>query len=237
VASFLSDEWLAELAEALRREPRLADGPQLLLGQVVTDIPELENAAEVRYTIRLGGGEPAAVFPGEVSDAQVTLVEDYETARALATGTAAASMLAAGRVKVRGDATALMAAQEQLAALGDALGALALGTHFPEVGTAVAGGPVIEQALITVAAERAEEFVAAFPAAREVIESAPGCESVRLLRGVENPATFLLLVRWRTLEDHTVEFRESPLFTQWRAIVGPFFAAPPSVEHFVAADR
>ena len=31
-------------------------------------------------------------------------------------------------------------------------------------------------------------------------------------------------------EDHTVGFRQGPLFPQWRAIVGPFFAQPPVVE-------
>jgi len=29
-----------------------------------------------------------------------------------------------------------------------------------------------------------------------------------------------------------VAFRGGPLFAEWRAIVGPFFAAPPVVEHF-----
>ena len=42
----------------------------------------------------------------------------------------------------------------------------------------------------------------------------------------------MLQIFWDTLEDHTVGFRQSPLFTEWRAIVGPFFAAPPHVEHF-----
>jgi hypothetical protein len=40
------------------------------------------------------------------------------------------------------------------------------------------------------------------------------------------------MIFWDTLEDHTVHFRQSPAFAQWRAIVGPFFAAPPVVEHF-----
>jgi len=42
----------------------------------------------------------------------------------------------------------------------------------------------------------------------------------------------VLQIFWDTLEDHTVGFRGSSLFTEWRAIVGPFFAAPPHVEHF-----
>jgi hypothetical protein len=40
------------------------------------------------------------------------------------------------------------------------------------------------------------------------------------------------MIFWDTLEDHTMAFRGGPLFAQWRSIVGPFFAAPPVVEHF-----
>ena len=40
------------------------------------------------------------------------------------------------------------------------------------------------------------------------------------------------MIYWETLEDHNVAFRGGPLFAEWRAIVGPFFAKPPAVEHF-----
>ena len=56
-------------------------------------------------------------------------------------------------------------------------------------------------------------------------------------RGVESPDRYILQIFWDTLEDHTVGFRESPLFTEWRAIVGPHFAAPPAVEHFELAFK
>jgi hypothetical protein len=45
------------------------------------------------------------------------------------------------------------------------------------------------------------------------------------------------MIFWDTLEDHTVGFRNGPLFAQWRAIVGPFFAAPPVVEHFTLLGK
>ena len=41
-----------------------------------------------------------------------------------------------------------------------------------------------------------------------------------------------MVIRWKTLEDHTVGFRTSPLFAEWRALVGPYFAEPPSVKHY-----
>jgi hypothetical protein len=47
----------------------------------------------------------------------------------------------------------------------------------------------------------------------------------------------LLQIFWTTLEDHTVGFRESSAFTEWRAIVGPFFASAPVVQHFDLVDK
>ena len=65
-----------------------------------------------------------------------------------------------------------------------------------------------------------------------VISRARGCKGWKVNKGVESPERYLLMVFWQTLEDHTVHFRGGPLFAEWRAIVGPFFAAPPVVEHF-----
>lgn len=51
-------------------------------------------------------------------------------------------------------------------------------------------------------------------------------------RGIEFPERYILQIFWDKLEDHTVAFRQGPLFSEWRAIVGPFAVAPPAVEHF-----
>lgn len=68
-----------------------------------------------------------------------------------------------------------------------------------------------------------------------VISRASGFKGAKVNRGIENPERYILQIFWETLEDHTVAFRGGPLFTEWRAIVGPFFAAPPQVEHFTLA--
>lgn len=65
-----------------------------------------------------------------------------------------------------------------------------------------------------------------------VASRARGFKGYKVNRGIESPERFVLMIFWETLEDHTVHFRQGPLFTEWRAIVGPFFAAPPVVEHF-----
>lgn len=65
-----------------------------------------------------------------------------------------------------------------------------------------------------------------------VITQAKGVRSFSVNRGIESTERYVLQIVWDTLEDHTVGFRQSDAFTQWRAIVGPFFAGPPTVEHF-----
>ena len=65
-----------------------------------------------------------------------------------------------------------------------------------------------------------------------VIGNAHGFQGYKVNKGIENTERYVLQIFWDTLEDHTVGFRESPAFAEWRAIVGPFFAAPPVVEHF-----
>ena len=49
---------------------------------------------------------------------------------------------------------------------------------------------------------------------------------------VERENVYMFEIQWATLVDHTIGFRESDLFPKWRAIIGPFFASPPQVEHW-----
>ena len=67
---------------------------------------------------------------------------------------------------------------------------------------------------------------------KTVISHAKGFQGFKVNKGIESPERYILQIFWATLEDHTVGFRESAAFTEWRTIVVPFFAAPPNVEHF-----
>ena len=91
---------------------------------------------------------------------------------------------------------------------------------------------ILEHALITIRPDSHREFEAALTKARDVISAAEGFGSLQLLRGVEFPDRYLLLVEWATLEDHTVGFRESPAFAEWRSHIGPFFQSQPEVDHY-----
>lgn len=65
-----------------------------------------------------------------------------------------------------------------------------------------------------------------------VLSKATGFRKYEVRRSIETPERYMLLIHWDTLEDHTVGFRSSPAYGQWRASVGPFFVQPPFVEHF-----
>ncbi|MFD2719600.1 antibiotic biosynthesis monooxygenase family protein [Hymenobacter monticola] len=91
---------------------------------------------------------------------------------------------------------------------------------------------ILEVALFDIVPGRETAFEEQFAQAELVISQASGYVRHELQRGIETPTKYVLLVRWQTLEDHTEGFRQSALFTQWRALIGPFFATPPAVEHF-----
>ena len=97
---------------------------------------------------------------------------------------------------------------------------------------------ILEVADIRIQAGRQAEFDAAIQRGlNTVISRAKGFKGWKVNKGVESPERYLLMIFWETLEDHTVAFRESPQFAEWRAIVGPFFAAPPVVEHFTLLGK
>ena len=64
-----------------------------------------------------------------------------------------------------------------------------------------------------------------------LFQRAKGCRGMELQRSVEKPSRYRLFVSWETLENHTVDFRNSPDFQEWRKLVGHCFASPPEVEH------
>jgi heme-degrading monooxygenase HmoA len=92
---------------------------------------------------------------------------------------------------------------------------------------------VVEIAEIRVRPEDKAAFSEAIArAVATVLSKAAGYRGHAVYACQETPGRFVLRVDWDTLEAHTVGFRQSPAFADWRAIIGPFFAQPPMVEHF-----
>lgn len=90
---------------------------------------------------------------------------------------------------------------------------------------------ITEIAQLTIDPARATEFEAAVAQAVPHFRAAEGCHSLSLERVVEDPARYLLVVRWQSVEHHTEKFRNSESFQAWRKLAGPFFVKPPIVEH------
>jgi len=90
---------------------------------------------------------------------------------------------------------------------------------------------VLEIAQIDVIPGMEEEFEAGVKKAAPIFGRAKGCKGMELQRGVEQPGRYRLFVKWDTLENHTVDFRGSADFQEWRKLVGHCFAEAPQVEH------
>jgi heme-degrading monooxygenase HmoA len=92
--------------------------------------------------------------------------------------------------------------------------------------------PILEVAILNVRASAGDEFEAAFREASAIISSMPGYISHELRRCVEVSNRYILLVHWRSLEDHTVGFRQSPGYQRWRSLLHHFYDPFPTVEHY-----
>ena len=90
---------------------------------------------------------------------------------------------------------------------------------------------ITEIADFAVLPDKQEQFADAVREGLALAAQSSGFRGARLTRSIETPTRFVLFIEWDSVEAHTVGFRESELFPQWRAIVGPFFDGPPTVEH------
>jgi heme-degrading monooxygenase HmoA len=91
---------------------------------------------------------------------------------------------------------------------------------------------ITEHALLSVRPGREADFEAAFADARAVIASMQGFRGLTLSRCLERDTVYLLLVAWEELEDHTVGFRGSAEYEEWRRLLHHFYDPFPVVEHF-----
>ena len=91
---------------------------------------------------------------------------------------------------------------------------------------------ILEAAMLQVKEGMETEFEAAFRQASKIISSMEGYISHELQRCMEAERKYLLLVQWETLEDHTVGFRQSEEYQEWKKRLHHFYDPFPTVEHF-----
>jgi quinol monooxygenase YgiN len=90
---------------------------------------------------------------------------------------------------------------------------------------------IYEIAEIEVKAGQEAAFEAGVAKAVALFQQAKGCHGLELQRSIERPSRYRLVVRWETVESHTVDFRGSSGWQEWRKLVGDCFAGTPAVEH------
>jgi heme-degrading monooxygenase HmoA len=91
---------------------------------------------------------------------------------------------------------------------------------------------VLEAVTLHIRPGQSAEFESTFRQAQSIIASMPGYLSHELGRSVEVPDQYLLLVRWRTIEDHTDGFRNSAQFPEWKRLLHHFYDPPPVIQHY-----
>ena len=93
---------------------------------------------------------------------------------------------------------------------------------------------ILEVAILNIRPGQSPQFEAAFRQAVPIIASMPGYMAHELQRCLELPDRYILLVRWQTLEDHTVGFRGSAPYQEWKRLLHHFYDPFPTVEHYQA---
>ena len=93
---------------------------------------------------------------------------------------------------------------------------------------------ILEVAILNVRTGQEADFEVAFATASPIIASMKGYRRHELRRCLENVNQYVLLVEWETLEDHTVGFRGSEPYQEWRRLLHHFYDPFPTVEHYEA---
>lgn len=91
---------------------------------------------------------------------------------------------------------------------------------------------ILEAAMLQVKPGMTRQFEASFKEASPLIASIEGYLGHELQHCLEDDHKYLLLVKWRKLEDHTVGFRESGQYQEWKALLHHYYSPFPAVEHF-----
>lgn len=91
---------------------------------------------------------------------------------------------------------------------------------------------ILEVAILNIIEGRQLDFESTFKRAGIIISSMNGYISHELQKCIENDHQYILLVKWETLEAHTVGFRNSSEYQEWKALLHHFYDPFPTVEHY-----
>ena len=90
---------------------------------------------------------------------------------------------------------------------------------------------VKEHVMISITPGQEQTFEQRMVKGSALLLSADGAMGVELLRGIEHPSTFVLMIEWDNIDSHTA-FTTTEDFAAFRELVGPLFGAKPEMQHF-----
>ena len=91
---------------------------------------------------------------------------------------------------------------------------------------------VLEVAILLVKKGEEKSFEQDFAVAGKYISSIPGYVKHSLRKCIEQENKYILLVDWEKLEDHTVGFRESKQYLEWKKMLHHYYDPFLVVEHY-----
>lgn len=91
---------------------------------------------------------------------------------------------------------------------------------------------ILEIAVLNIKPGKEIEFEASFNEAQNIISSMKGYKWHQLQKCIETANRYILLVQWSSIEDHTVGFRQSTAYQQWKELLHHYYDPFPIVEHY-----
>ncbi len=91
---------------------------------------------------------------------------------------------------------------------------------------------ILEVAILNIKKGQSEAFEKAFSSAENIISSMNGYINHQLKKCIEETDKYILLINWRTLEDHEIGFRKSDKYQQWKTLLHHYYEPFPTVQHY-----
>ena len=95
---------------------------------------------------------------------------------------------------------------------------------------------VLEIATLIIKEGQNEKFESDFKKAEQYISSIEGHIEHGLQKCMEQENKYVFLVKWESLEAHTIGFRQSDVYQKWKSLLHHYYEPFPTVEHYQIVD-
>lgn len=75
-------------------------------------------------------------------------------------------------------------------------------------------------------------FEKAYADAGKLLQSSPQCQGYQLIRGVDEPGKYIVIIHWTSKEEHLQGFRKSQVFQSFFNLVKPFYSNIEEMKHY-----